>query len=270
MTAHTKRLVSGFAPIPIVIWIIFTGGIVFSLFLSTLTLIALWEYYRIVFNLTQRSCFGPIPMVGYAITLLLMAAAHVHSFQMMAGFLVLNLILAAAIALIRFQKDQKILEEIAKQILGIVYIGFLFAFLMLIRHSQDGVAWIFFLLFLVFIGDVGAYYAGTYLGRHKLLPSVSPGKTIEGSLGGLAASIVVGVIFKLFFLPDISMGLCFLFFICVGVIAPMGDLFESVLKRVGNIKDSGKIMPGHGGILDRVDALLFAAPVAYLFKEYIL
>ena len=211
-----------------------------------------------------------MPMMGYAAALLIVYAAHIKSFEMIAVLLALNLLAIGLITLFRFQSDASVLEDVSKQVLGLVYVAIPISFLSLIRHSTDGTAWLFFLLFLVFLGDVGAYYAGTYFGRHKLLPSVSPGKTIEGALGGLAASVTVGIVFKLVFLPGLSLGLCFPLFILVGIIAPAGDLFESVLKRVGKIKDSGVIMPGHGGLLDRIDALLFAAPVVYLFKEYIL
>ncbi|MBW1753268.1 MAG: phosphatidate cytidylyltransferase, partial [Deltaproteobacteria bacterium] len=95
-------------------------------------------------------------------------------------------------------------------------------------------------------------------------------KTIEGSIGGLAANLAVGAGFKHFFLPLLPWGLSLVFFIAAGAAGQVGDLFESQLKRVGNRKDSGELLPGHGGILDRIDALLFAAPVAYFFKEYIL
>jgi phosphatidate cytidylyltransferase len=98
---------------------------------------------------------------------------------------------------------------------------------------------------------------------------VSPGKTIEGSIGGLAGNLVAGAIGKYFFLSAMPWGLCLLFFIVVGVAGQVGDLFESELKRSSGIKDSGAILPGHGGILDRIDALLFASPVAYIFIRYV-
>ena len=146
---------------------------------------------------------------------------------------------------------------------------YLLSFLILIRAGSSGMIWIFLLLAVIFAGDTSAYYVGSYLGRHKLSPAVSPGKTIEGSIGGLAANLVVGAIGKYFFLPEIPWGLCLLFFIAVGVAGQVGDLFESELKRSSGIKDSGGILPGHGGILDRIDALLFASPVAYIFVRYI-
>ena len=130
--------------------------------------------------------------------------------------------------------------------------------------------WTFWLLLLVIAGDTGAFYTGSFLGRHKLCPSVSPGKTIEGAVGGISAALAAGLVFKFFFLPDLPWISCILFLICIGIIAPVGDLFESMLKREGGLKDSGAWMPGHGGILDRIDALLFAALPAYCFKVYLL
>jgi len=129
--------------------------------------------------------------------------------------------------------------------------------------------WIFLLLAIIFAGDISAYYVGSYLGRHKLNPAISPGKTIEGALGGLAGNLLVGSIGKFFFLPALSWGPAILFFLAVGLAGQVGDLFESEFKRSSQIKDSGGILPGHGGFLDRIDALLFASPVAYLFKFYI-
>jgi phosphatidate cytidylyltransferase len=129
--------------------------------------------------------------------------------------------------------------------------------------------WILFVLVVVFFGDIGALYAGTFLGKHKLYPALSPKKTIEGSLGGLGANIICGGLFKLIFMPELSWGVSLLFFIALGAAGQIGDLFESGLKRVADIKDSGGILPGHGGILDRADAAMYAAPVAYMFKAYL-
>ena len=126
------------------------------------------------------------------------------------------------------------------------------------------------MLAIIFAGDTSAYYVGSYLGRHKLSPAISPGKTIEGAIGGLAANLAVGSVGKALFLPDLPWGSGILFFLAVGVAGQMGDLFESEMKRHSNIKDSSGILPGHGGILDRIDALLFASPVAYVFIRFIL
>ena len=130
--------------------------------------------------------------------------------------------------------------------------------------------WIFVLLAVVFAGDTSAYYVGSYLGRHKLAPAISPGKTVEGALGGLGANLLVGAIAKFLFLPPGDWLLSCIGFALFGAAGQAGDLFESELKRIAKIKDSSAILPGHVGILDRIDALLFSAPVAYFWIEYIL
>ncbi|MCK4986755.1 MAG: phosphatidate cytidylyltransferase, partial [Desulfobacterales bacterium] len=181
----------------------------------------------------------------------------------------LNLIVVALISLFQFKTDQTVLDVVIKQLQGIIYIPVLLSFLVLIREGSSGMIWVFVLLAVIFAGDTGAYYVGSYLGRHKLSPAVSPGKTIEGSIGGLAVNLVLGGVGKYFFLSGLPWGLSLLFFLTVGIAGQVGDLFESELKRSSGIKDSGGILPGHGGILDRIDALLFASPVAYIFIRYI-
>jgi phosphatidate cytidylyltransferase len=267
---HLKRWVSALAILPLLFWVILKGGIAFCIFIGIVALISLWEYYRIVFNNSQKSIFGLINIIGLFAAPLIIFAAHSKQFYLISWIITSNLLLVGLISIFLFKNNPSVLEDVTKQVLGIVYVPLLLTNIILIRDGLDGAIWIFFLLFIVFFGDIGAFYAGSYLGKHKLCPSISPGKTIEGALGGLFATIFIGLIFRFFLLPDLSLGYSILFFICVGIIGPFGDLFESILKRVGGIKDSGFIMPGHGGLLDRIDAVLFALPVAYFFKEYIL
>ncbi|NJL58784.1 MAG: phosphatidate cytidylyltransferase [Desulfobacteraceae bacterium] len=150
-----------------------------------------------------------------------------------------------------------------------IYIALSLSFLIMIRESPDGMIWIFWILGIIFAGDVGAFYVGRQFGQHKLCPSVSPGKTVEGAIGGILANILLGAVGK-FFLLELPWGQSILMAICIGIAGQVGDLFESEFKRTTGVKDSGVILPGHGGVLDRIDALLFAAPVAFLFKKFIL
>jgi phosphatidate cytidylyltransferase len=136
--------------------------------------------------------------------------------------------------------------------------------LVLLRSAPEGATWIFLLCAVIFAGDTAALYAGTLWGRHKLSAAISPGKTVEGAVAGLAANLAIGSGAKLFFLPEWGWGFCLVFSLAVGAAGQVGDLFESALKRSSNVKDSGSLLPGHGGVLDRIDALLFAAPVAFL------
>ena len=129
--------------------------------------------------------------------------------------------------------------------------------------SARGAAWVLFAIAVSFGNDTGAYFAGRGFGRHKLYPAVSPGKTVEGGIGGLAAGLLVMFVGRALFAPWLTIGDCLLVAIPAGIVGPIGDLVESLIKRASGVKDSGRLLPGHGGMLDRIDGLLFAAPAAY-------
>ncbi len=270
---HLKRWITGLVALPFLIFLVYKGGLLFTTLISLAGLVALWEYYRIVFNAEARPISRIILYWGYGVSFALIWSTFWSTFlegpDLTLSVIGLNLLVVALISLFQFKTDRTVLEVIMRQLQGLIYIPVLLSFLILIREGSSGMIWIFLLLAVIFAGDTSAYYVGSYLGRHKLSPAVSPGKTIEGSIGGLAGNLVVGAIGKYFFLSAMPWGLCLLFFIVVGVAGQVGDLFESELKRSSGIKDSGGILPGHGGILDRIDALLFASPVAYVFIRFI-
>lgn len=268
---HLKRILTSLIAFPLLSLLIFKGSEpVFSLFVGIVSLLAFYEYNRIVFFDRPKAVFSPIALWGALNGLLIIGAAHVHSFSLIGAFLVVNFMGTAILSIPAYKSDPGILDVVARQIQGVLYVPVCLSFIVLIRHEPFGVAWIFFLLFVVFAGDVGAFYTGKFFGHRKLSPSISPNKTIEGSFGGLVLCILIGFGFAHFFLPHLVSPVLLLMFVMINFFAQAGDLFESELKRAGGIKDSGHILPGHGGILDRVDALLFAAPVAYVFKEFVL
>lgn len=275
---HLTRWTTALIATPLLVLLISFGGrFLFAVVISAVCIIALWEYFRIVFHedhhsrvASQHSITLSFELSAFIIGPAIIWAAYMDSFRIILGLAILNFLFIALIASARFKSDPSVLNIFFKQMLGMIYIPIFLSHLILIRNGSNGATWIFFLIILVFLGDTGAYYVGSYLGRHKLCPAVSPNKTIEGSIGGLAVNLGAGAVFKSIFLPVLPWSLSVLFFLLIGVVGQAGDLFESMLKRVGSIKDSGTIFPGHGGILDRIDALLFAAPVAYFFKEYIL
>jgi phosphatidate cytidylyltransferase len=149
----------------------------------------------------------------------------------------------------------------AKSILGFFYMGLLPSFMIRLLDIPNGMIWFNTLLSIVFAGDIGAYLTGMLFGKRKIMPLISPKKTIEGSIGGIIFSQVAALIISHFFLPHINLPSLLILAFSTSVVAQFGDFFESVLKRVAEVKDSGKIMPGHGGILDRVDGVLFGAPI---------
>ena len=261
-----KRWITGLAALPFLLLLIFVGGLAFYGLVAAAAILALLEFFRIVFSATGGSVRGPVPFSAFVMAPLILAAAHAGSVQMVLGGLAVNLLVAALISLVRFQPDGSEIRLVFTQVLGVLYIPIPLAMLVLMRGGADGAFWVLLVLAVVFVGDTSAYHVGSKFGRHKLCPSVSPGKTVEGALGGLAGNLAAGSVVKMLFLPDLPWSEGLLFFAAAGVAGQIGDLFESQLKRWGNIKDSGAILPGHGGILDRIDALLFAAPLAYLFQ----
>jgi phosphatidate cytidylyltransferase len=267
---HLKRWITGLVALPFLIYIIIKGGVLFSVFIGLLALMGFREYTRVVFSDGHETAGSFIVLVGYLSIPMIVWAAHYHAADLMIHVITLYFIVTAFLSILLYKKDRLVYEIAKKTVLGVVYIPVLFAYLILIRDGEqmEGAKWIFLLLAIVFAGDVGALYSGTFFGKHKLNPALSPKKTIEGSLGGIAVNIIIGICFKWLLLPELSWGISFLFFISLGIMGQVGDLFESGLKRVAGIKDSGGIFPGHGGILDRADATMFAAPVAYLFKMY--
>ena len=267
---HLKRWITGLSALPLLIFFVYIGGFPFIIMVAFAGICSLFEYYRIVFNADEEILHSVVVWWGYIVGLAIIFAAHMADSQSVLVVLALNLVFIGLISLFLYKSNPSIVNVFPKQVLGIIYIPLLLSFLVSIRRDPDGMTWIFLLLAIIFAGDISAYYVGSYFGRNKLNPAISPGKTIEGAIGGLAGNLVVGSIGKFFFLPEISWGLALLFFILVGLAGQVGDLFESEFKRSSKIKDSGGILPGHGGFLDRIDALLFASPVAYLFKIYIL
>ena len=266
---HLKRWITGLSALPFLIFLVYKGGAFFTSLVSVAGLVALWECYRMVLGAKTRQISGIILWWGYGIGFALIWAVYLRGSDLTLSLLAANLLVIAVISMFQFKSDRSVLEVITGQLQGIIYIPVLLSFLILIRQGSSGMIWIFILLAIIFAGDTSAYYVGSYFGRRKISPAISPGKTIEGAIGGLGANLIVGTIGKSFFLPGLPWGTSILFFIAVGIAGQVGDLFESELKRSSGIKDSSSILPGHGGILDRIDALLFAAPVAYIFIRYV-
>jgi len=266
---HLKRIITGLVALPFLIYLIAKGGLPFFILVLIAALLALWEYMKIVYAAPPRPVFSLLTILAVILGALLLWAFFKSRLDLIPTILAVDVVLAGIIATFKYRDDKAILDAVVKQVAGLAYIPLLLGHILLIRNSSDGMIWVFLLICLVFANDIGAFYAGTFFGKHKLCPAVSPGKTVEGSLGGLAACFTVGILFRLFGLPGLPWGWFLLSVLCIAVAGPVGDLFESIIKRSSSIKDSGSILPGHGGLLDRIDALLFASPVAYACKIFL-
>lgn len=255
--------------IPILVLYIWKGGLfLFTVLICAVSFLSLNEYFNVVFNGEENHPATPqIPIFGYFTCLIIMIGAHIQSSFLIMGILSLNFLVVGALAVLNYEPESTVLDTVFKQVQGVVYIPLFLSSLIFIRNGENGISWIFFILLLVAAGDTGAYFAGTYLGKNKLCPNVSPGKTVEGFIGALICVLVIGMYFKYHLLPELNWFYGIILFLLMGITGVCGDLFESVLKREGKIKDSGTLLPGHGGMLDRIDGLLFVAPVVFYFKS---
>ena len=174
--------------------------------------------------------------------------------------------------LFRYRTIETVAQRVASMLMGVLYVGLLLTFLALLKkRGVDGGAWVYITLTCTWFSDTGAYFAGRFIGPLwpvKLYESVSPKKTVIGAAGGLAFSFGALALAKLWYLPSLSWADCALVAVPANLLAQTGDLCESLLKRSVGVKDSGNLLPGHGGMLDRIDALLFVVPYIYCYARW--
>jgi phosphatidate cytidylyltransferase len=174
------------------------------------------------------------------------------------------------VALFRLKEIRQAAADAALVLMGFLYVPLLLSHLVMIRMLPHGVSWLFLIMVIVMTGDSAAYYVGSSFGKTKLYPAVSPKKSVEGSLGGLVGSVIGALISKALYFPELTVVDCIATALLLGVLGQLGDLFESLVKRSCGVKDSGTIFPGHGGILDRLDSILFAGPAAFYYAYFLL
>ncbi len=174
-------------------------------------------------------------------------------------------VLGAVVTLVRADEVKAATARLTTVGFGFLYVGGLVVTLPLMhRDLPEGSRWVAFAIAVTFANDTGAYITGRALGRHKLAPIISPGKTVEGAVGGLVASLVVAFVARATFLPALTSFDAAAIGVAAGLLGPCGDLTESMIKRASGAKDSGRLIPGHGGILDRIDALMFVGAYVYV------
>jgi phosphatidate cytidylyltransferase len=167
--------------------------------------------------------------------------------------------------LFRVHSIEAAAQDAGLALLAFIYIPFLLMHLLMLRQTAFGVQWLFVIMLIVMTNDSAAYYVGCRFGKNRLYPLVSPKKSIEGAIGGVLGSLCGTLLAKFTFFPQLTLQDSIVTAIVIGIIGQTGDLFESLLKRSFGVKDSGTLIPGHGGVLDRLDSILFAAPVTYYY-----
>lgn len=259
-----KRLITALILLPIVILIILKGGaFAFACLLAVLSFVGLLEFYAMALPGRRLEAW----LAATCGSLLLLVPFASDNRLLPTGLAGLFLLFALHF-LFHIREITAAASEVAYAILAFLYIPFMLLHLVLLRQTEYGVQWLLVIMLIVMTNDSAAFYTGSAFGKRRLYPLVSPKKSIEGSLGGVVGSIGGTFLAKYTFFPQLSVRDVVVTAIVVGIIGQTGDLFESMLKRSFGVKDSGSIFPGHGGVLDRLDSIIFAAPVTYYYVIY--
>jgi phosphatidate cytidylyltransferase len=270
MSNLAARLLTAAVLVPLLIAVIrWDDPVGVWLVVYTATALGLREFY----NMTLAG--EPAVERGVAVALGLGFAAAVYWLDGTAVVASLAGVTLAAFLflLFRYRTMDSVARRVTAMLTGVLYVGLLLTYVALLKkRGPDGGAWVFITLTVTWFSDTGAYFAGRFLGPLwpvKLYPSVSPKKTVVGALGGLGGSLGAMVLAKLWYLPSLTWLDCVAVAVPANALCQMGDLCESMLKRSVGVKDSGALLPGHGGMLDRIDALLFCAPYVFCYAQWV-
>jgi phosphatidate cytidylyltransferase len=264
------RVASAVVLFPLAVWLTYVGGLPFALLASVAGAVAASELVLMFGAIGLAEVFG-IAVAG----LVPFVAAFERSGDLLPGWAGLALAGATVVLFVLFLFRRGPLETVPRAmavvVLSWLYCGLLLATLVGLRLRFD-VSWVILAFVVTWGNDTFAYFAGHAFGRHKLMPRISPGKTWEGFFGGAAGSVLCALGARLVlpgFERELSVGVALAVGLGGAVLGPLGDLAESMVKRAAGVKDSSHIIPGHGGLLDRIDALLFVAPWVYVCAAYL-
>jgi phosphatidate cytidylyltransferase len=269
-----KRILTAIVGLPILLYTVWSPSTYFFVALTTIAaLLALTEFYALA---SKVGC-KPLLIVGCGAACVVLSSFLFEEPSLAVGAMIALSIISLAAALGRPEEIKLSLISVSSTVFGVIYVALLPGCLIGVRVLPDAVGRLtaphlasklltmFFAM--VMLTDTGAYYVGRSIGRHKLAPRISPGKTIEGAIGGFATAVLTGFLCRLTFFHEIPIGHVLALGAAIGSVGQIGDLAESMLKRGAGVKDSGNLLPGHGGMLDRIDSILFCAPILYYYAR---
>ncbi len=262
--ALLKRVLSTLVLLPVFIWIVMAGPVwLFGATIVLLGALGQWEFTG-MFERAGVRTFRALGLVG---GMVVTASFALPVSERVAFTAVLLAVLAAAV----WQRsgDRIDWRPAAVTVFGICYINWLFGYGFWLRDLDSGKEWVLLLVWVTWLGETAAYLVGTAIGRHPLAPAISPKKTVEGALAQLAVSVLAALAAQAWFFHGLASRDAVVVGVLLGVVGQIGDLVESALKRSVATKDTGRLIPGHGGMLDRIDSLLFNTPVLFYYAAHV-
>lgn len=259
-----QRLLTAIIGIIIVVPIILYGSWPFLLITYVLASIALFELTR-MYNKRKQTTYLLISIVFFWMLLYPHGEITISSF-VVTKFDIIILFIAVLLAMTVFSKNKFTFDHASFLLLATTFIGTAFYYLLVARI--EGLNYFLFILFIIWATDSGAYFIGKFFGKRKLWPEISPNKTIGGAIGGILFGVIVSILFQLIYPFDKSFTAVIVIAIVISIVGQLGDLVASAIKRHYKVKDFGKIFPGHGGILDRLDSLLFVLIILHIIQFF--
>lgn len=239
---------------------IWRGGILFAAFIIAIILFSIFEFY----TLFKINLFRTLGIIGIVFGTILGLIGRMESEAIYNACLTITILVAISLQLID-KEPRDALYSGSLAIFGLIYTSWLFSHFIILRQLSNGIGYVFSVLAITWIGNSAAYLIGSRFGRKKLLPRITPNKTFEGAIAEVTVSIIVSILCRWGFNNGLSIQHSFILGFIVGIFSIMGDLTESMIKRAAGVKDVSNFIPGHGGILDRIDSLLFTVPAYYYY-----
>ncbi|WP_274361447.1 phosphatidate cytidylyltransferase [Paenibacillus thermotolerans] len=256
-----QRIVTGVLAASVFLAVLAAGNGWYTFLIIALALVAYYEFVR----LNGAKSWEPSSLVGFAgIFYLTVPWGSLTSVHLPSQTAVVWLLMFLFFAITVVSQNRTSIDKIALLFIGVLYIGVGFHYMIITRLLENGLFWTLLLFGCIWLTDVGAYFTGKAFGKHLLWPSISPKKTVEGAVGGVVISLLTSVVFCVIKPEILSLSEAVLIGITASVLGQLGDLIQSAYKRVRGVKDSGNILPGHGGILDRTDSWIIVFPFMHL------
>ena len=252
-----QRLITAAIGLPVLLLITWFGNPWFAVMVAVIAILGSLEFFQIVIS----SKIDPLSYFIIVVIVILNVSPFYSAFVPKSIVLTLSIVISLSWILFLPKREGVFLEWVWL-LAGTIYLGWMLSYWSELRNLTNGREWTYLSIFIIMASDTSAYFVGRAWGKHLMAPSISPKKTWEGAVGGLLCSIIVSVGLGIVFSLSMNFWFLLIFGLCIGLLAQIGDLVESLFKRNSGIKDSGKLLPGHGGMLDRVDSFILAGAAA--------